>query len=477
MHHTRTIAFLAAMTLSAGQAAHAMSADDVWEQWQADFSLIGLDLTAEAHNRENGHLHLKNPSLSGQIAGRDLHMTTSHLVLHDRNDHVAVDIAGLADILVSIGNRDMRIATQAPDASLNYSMQGETMARHFDAPKIEITADLQIPGETDSIDLRVSTQIDAFLSHMTRSQTGSVQETMTSDAVQLLMRMEDGEDALDLSLGLDEIDLAFDGRVGSDAETPLPFLMAGTFTYSLTGLALSQDGDIDDFGHSSLRMAMLTGQARMDHERFSLEQDAKGIVMEAHGFGIPDADIAIDRIVLATDMPLAAPGERASTEFALSVDGLGIGDDLWALLDPDQALGQDTLDFAVDFSAEKTWAADTQGHHASMPAVLNALTLSDLMLDFMDVSLRVDGALDFASDARRILPGVTMPEGGFHMQVAGFTALLARMQQAGLIGANEIAGAMMMLNAFGEEVAEDTFATRLEIMPDGSVNANGLRVR
>ena len=172
-------------------------------------------------------------------------------------------------------------------------------------------------------------------------------------------------------------------------------------------------------------------------------------------------------------MPTPEPGEVA---LELRLEGLAISDGVWSMFDPGGVISREPA--TVIFNAAGAGAAlvdMTDPEAVAAAAVASPIRLDDLRIE--ELILRIGGAELNASGSAVIDNSgpIPAPVGGLDVSLVGALTLLAQLQAAGLIGPEEAAQAPAMLQALAVPGdGPDSFVSRIEFGPGGSVTVNGI---
>ena len=249
---------------------------------------------------------------------------------------------------------------------------------------------------------------------------------------------------------------------------------------------------------------------------FSVTEDAgatSGTIATASGeFGVAFAADALSYFVANTEMALNLSGpeipfpvsaEMAEASFDITVPlqasdtpqdaalgvtlgGFTTSEMLWNIVDPGAVLPRDPLTVSFDLLAKVTpfvslmdaEAMEQLGMTGGMPGELNALTLTELVIE--GAGGLITGAGDFTFDNSDLesFDGLPRPEGALELEVSGANGLIDSLIQMGLLAEEDAMGARMMMSMFtvpGD--APDTASSRIEVNEQGHVLANGQRIK
>ncbi len=185
-------------------------------------------------------------------------------------------------------------------------------------------------------------------------------------------------------------------------------------------------------------------------------------------------------------IPLQASEAPQDAAIGMRLAGFEMADMLWSIFDPGQVLPRDPATVAIDMTAKVTpfvslldpeqMAKVESGE--MMPGELNAVTLTDLVVEAAGGKITGSGDFVFDNSDLESFDGMPRPEGKLDLQVSGHNGLIDRLIEMGLLAEEDAMGARMMLSMFtvpGD--AEDTASSTIEINSEGHILANGQRIQ
>lgn len=184
-------------------------------------------------------------------------------------------------------------------------------------------------------------------------------------------------------------------------------------------------------------------------------------------------------------LPLLADEAAQDASMQMSLVGLTLNDEIWALADPSAQLPRDPMALSLDLTGQVRLTADLldfetlQGlEDASGVIVPVTASLKTLMLSAVGAELLGEGFFEFDESDTETFPGMPRPEGALDLQLIGGNALLDRLVAMGMLPEDQAMSARMMMGLFavpGE--GEDTLNSKIEINGEGHVLANGQRLK
>ncbi|MEP3676370.1 DUF2125 domain-containing protein [Sulfitobacter sp.] len=189
-------------------------------------------------------------------------------------------------------------------------------------------------------------------------------------------------------------------------------------------------------------------------------------------------------------MSLSSPVQKSDEpqDFAMSFDmtDFTMSDIIWALFDPSGQLPRDPATVAVDLSGKAKvlfdlfdpTSVEALTASGATPGELSALTLNRLELDAVGAKINARGDLTFDNTDKTTLPGFPKPVGAIDIDIAGANGLMDKLVAIGLLPAQQVTGARLMLGLFAVPGATpDTLSSKIEFNEAGQILANGQRIK
>ncbi len=248
-----------------------------------------------------------------------------------------------------------------------------------------------------------------------------------------------------------------------------------------------------DGADSALTFAM--DQARINYAGTSGATNAEMTIPELPvpvGYGMSNTSFNLD-------FPIAVAEQPQNFAVAYKLDGVTLTDSVWGLFDPNAALPRDPASLDVDLAGSIKVLRDffdtstldaaakmedpnlTDEQRAALmeqmmapPADVREMTINKVALDLMGAKADVTGKLA-ATEAGDMQTPVGTISGKFE----GVNALLDKLGAAGLVPAEQMMGAKMMLQMFAKPDPQnpELLTTELEFNEQGQVFANGQQVK
>jgi hypothetical protein len=485
---------LSALAILASTPAFALTAEELWAEWQAQSAAMDQVVTATEVVPGNGMLTLNGFSSTysdGEVAtvGR-----IEQIVMTEAGDgSVTVTMSDTYAITFTFepgfGEPPVNLGMNILMPDLVMSVSGEVGSRLYDysAPRITIeegeisggggpppTIDLMIAMEDFAATYRIDGTDPADMAYASSSRiagmVGALDVTPPPG--------EEGQLKVAFSLGAMEGE--GEGRLGNLIEAganpdlvPAGFDLRGAFAYESLNYEFTFQSNRDAFsmfyGNDGGRIAATFSEAEIDYA-----MSATGTRALIMGTEIPvPIDISVGSAEIGLRMPLAASPEPQTLSARLAYRDVVMGDGIWGMFDPAQAIPRDPISVVADLSGTAVVTAnllamdpETMG---APPGELRDMTLHELRISVGGATLTGSGSANFA-------PGpIPMPVGSVDLQLSGGNGLLDRLQTAGLVPIEQLAMVRGMLGAFARPGAmPDTLESTIEFTEGGGISANGI---
>jgi len=495
----RTITLTSALAIAAGPALADITPSEVWDDWQSLLARYGAELTFDRTSNDGDSLSIIGLSASFPVEDAASVWEVGTLTFNDIGDgSVSIVMDDELPFSLQVVNPDGEAGTvgftiRQPDASLIASGSPENLRYDFAYPTIEVT-DLTIEGpqvpEGFPLDFSFTfSAMDGFI-EFEGTEKRTYENESTLDLLSMVMNFqgetpEQGAGAFNLTMK--DLTQTTQGAVGqlSANMSLVQMIEAGTVqtgTGTYGEVTYSIDVDAPD-GSFKMAAAALSGEltGSMGPNGIAYGGTTNDVTMSISGSAIPLPPLSF-RIAQsggAFSMPLV-PGDDAQP-FALAINmvGLEIDDMLWGMIDPASQLPRDPINLVIDTSGNVIITEDftapefVEGDAPSIPGSIEDLNVNALRLTIAGAELTGDGA--FVFDNSTSMP---TPFGVANLMLTGGNGLLDRLVGMGLVQEEQATGARMMLGLFARPGdGEDTLQSTIEMKEDGSIVANGQRIR
>lgn len=268
-----------------------------------------------------------------------------------------------------------------------------------------------------------------------------------------------------------------------------PALAAGlSLTSAVThqGLDLSvQFNDNQTNGQMAFRQGSGEWTSAISPKTAVLQGGSTGIEFDvvAPDFPLPISG-RIAGITYNMDMPLGASQDEQSFDLGWAMQELTLSESLWSMVDPAGKLERGPLNLALSLTGAGMLGVNLFDLEQMIDQIdptqigqLNSLTLNDLTISGLGAQLLGQGKFTLDNNDLQTFDGFPRPEGRVTFTVTGLNAALEDLVNAGLVPSDQVFMMRMMMGAFLAPTGDDEMTSDLEVKPDGSVYANGQRLR
>lgn len=260
--------------------------------------------------------------------------------------------------------------------------------------------------------------------------------------------------------------------------------------YNFTSGASTTMVDIDSpEGQFTMKSSATGGKLNMvaNGETLSYGGENTGITMAVSGSDIPFPEVTagIGRGAFGITLPSSVRDEDGDIGFEIALEDVTVADFLWGLFDPTGKLPRDPATIALALSGKGKLLVDIYAPDAAetlafggMPAEVQNINIDRLDISAAGAAATGSGAFTFDNTDLETFDGMPRPEGTANISMSGVNGLMDNLVSLGLLPQDQVLGARMMMGIFARPGAgEDTLESELTIGPDGSVSANGQRLR
>ena len=294
----------------------------------------------------------------------------------------------------------------------------------------------------------------------------------------------------------ERLDLALNAGFVADGKVELGAMTGDLSLEGLSDPSAPQDGT----GTFTNEPGELTVSMSKDGLKYGGSSGGGNVEANIEGLPFP-ITYAIDGAAFDLAFPVSKSEESQPFALKYAIEGLTLGDGIWDMFDPSKQLSRDPANLTIDVAGDATVtndlfdpefgqqmaaqsaidpetgmaAADPETGVApapDMPFMPESLKINEFVLQAVGVDANVTGDLAFTDMSQ---PPVGQIDGDFK----GINALLDKLVAMGIIPEEQIMGPRMMLAMFAKPVDGDAdhLETKLEFKDDGSILANGQRVK
>ncbi|MEM6758057.1 MAG: DUF2125 domain-containing protein [Pseudomonadota bacterium] len=485
-----------------------LTAEQVWDDWQAYAAASGYDITASVTESGSG-LTLSDIELAidlGEGGAMDIDYGDYEVVMRDQNDgSVAIALSESNTMTFDIDDPEegpitvkLDIAQTTP--TMTATGDPSAVTYEYAAEQLKLTlAGIETGGVilTDAV-ARFTADVTnfAYTTSSTTADMRRLQQDMSMDNVtyDLAFNAPDSDEAFALKGEMNGMRLVGSGD--------LPVTSGDRDINALLSDGLKVDGTFQTVGGAYT--ASFNGPdgggtfntTSSGGAEFRIAIDSAGLI-----YDVVQRALTVNALVTDVPIPLSFSVEEARTALQIPVQksdtpqdiamqvklgGFKMSDMLWGMFDAGGQLPRDAANINLDLSGkakllfdylDPAQAAVLEQADAA-PGELNALTLNAVEVDMVGAKLTGSGDFTFDNSDLTTFDGMPRPQGAVDLKLVGGNGLLDKLVTMGFVPQEQAMGARMMMGLFavpGE--GEDTLNSRIEINAEGQVLANGQRLR
>lgn len=492
---------LACVAMS-GLARADVTAEQVWENWRGLSGDMGQTVVTSAETRSGDRLI---------VSGAVFTLTDPQAVITSRIDEIVFRERGDGTVEVTmspaVALSAVRSGTPDKDMNLDITLRQEGLTIIVTDEAEGLRHDIVANRLTTSLD-RIEAEDDdtvmsgtAVIEDLTGTYlvgggaTDLVRSALDVARVTIDMEAESARDNAALKLNAVLNDMQFSGEMreitamidAAEARKGLPegFGLQGRYLIGSSSLKMDFTGP-DGPVLTSIDSGASTLDLLFNDE--TLRYDAAGgpttILVKGPSAPVPEARLSIDAARLGFAMPTARTDAPQDISAITRFEGLTLGPDLWSLFDPSGLLPRDPLDLIVDIAGKARFLVDPfdpaamAAAGAEQPIELHDLDLRQLLLSGLGAKVTGTGGFTFDNSDLISYDGFPKPVGEINLTIDGANQLIDRLSTLGLLPQNEAMNFRMLLGLFARPGdTPDSLTSKIEMRPDGTVHANGQRLK
>ena len=496
-------AWSAAILALATPASADLTAEDVWNDWQAYIAGFGYTVTGEPR-RDGPTLRVDDLELTMGFAaeGDVATLSVSSLVLTENGDGT-VSIALPASMpieMAATGLDGLRTST-----SMTYSQTGLVMSASGIPTEIvyDYTADtmsmmttaMEVNGDVISGDAGLEASVAGIRGQtiMRLEALRQYDQSLTADSLTYTLKSVDPAFESSGTLAGKTENLQFTGSStlplgvvqASDMSAMLAagFGFEGKFTYEGNATQVNTEtpqGPFEiAFTSESGTLDVTMGQEGLSYA--AAQQALAADVMTA-SFPVP-LQFAVANAGLNLTMPLQKSDTPEDFALGFTLQDVLVSDMLWGMFDPSGQLPRDPATVLLDLTGKARLLLDFLDPAAAArsadpdvtPAEIESLDINRFEVALAGAKLTGNGAFTFRNAPEG---GTPAPVGGVNLTLVGGNGLLDKLVAINLLPEEEAMGARMMMGLLAVPGnAPDTLNSKIEVNEDWHVFANGQRIQ
>lgn len=497
-------AVLFAAALTASPASAQITAQEVWDEWQALSAEMGQDLIADSEQRAGNTLtitglttsmDLPDGSFSGRIERLDLAEQGDGTVLITMSEEYPISISGTG---ADGETFEIDMMLRQSDLAMTAAREGGETRYDYRAPDMTIVMDaIETDGESIPVDMEVSLSGIEGLYAIAEGDGAdrTIRSDLSAGAMAMSLDFADPEGIEgDVSLTAMISDLvststgtlsAFAAMSGVSALATEGVTSEGTVTY---GPARYEVTGEDDTGPFAMTASAAGGafEVSLDAGKIAYGGTNRDVAVALSGAQIPfpQAGFAMAESAWEFAGPIGIGESPEDFGLLLRLQDLTVDDMIWSMFDPGEAIPRDPATVVLDVAGQGNWLVDLSDPALDPETIegnvgeISALTVNELRVDVAGAELTGSGDFTFDNEDTTTFDGMPRPEGAMDFRLVGANGLIDTLVNMGLLPQDQAMGARMMLGLFARPgEGADTLVSRIEVTPEGSVFANGQQLR
>jgi len=493
-----------AIMLSLSNVASAdVTAQDVWDNWKSYTEGFGQQITVGNESFSGGTLTLQGLGISMDFPDGKMSGSIEMVEFRENGDGTVTitmspDYPLAASVTPPEGDElDMTAIVRQTGMIVVASGTPDEISYDFSANQMAVDIDkLFVGGENIAPKLNIAMNDIAGQYHVSSADQKTLTSTIQAGSATTSLDMIDPTNGATVTL-----DGTFDNIAGQSSVT-LPNDMDttnGTWMFSpefegsgeySTGLAkyqMSVENGAESFAingqveSSTINFAMLDGVLNYGGA-------STGTAYEFSGAQIPfpSVELNIAESEFQLTMPMVQSDEPKEFGLVAKLIGLGISEDIWGMFDPTGQLPHDPATLIIDISGAMNWLfdltdtkqAEALAKEGKSPAQLHAIDINDITLSVAGAEVIGNGAFEIDNTDTITWNGMPAPSGELNVNINGINVLMDNLTAMGFLPEEQAMGARMMLGMFARPAnGEDALTSKIEVKEDGSVSANGQRIK
>lgn len=487
----------AAVAITASPVLADVTANDVWTSWKTLAESYDQTIEVESDSFSNGVLTLSGVTTTmalpdgGTASGR-----LGELVLTEQSDGtVAFTMPAeypFAFTAKGAEGEDMAIAMRFVQEGLEVVASGdpEAISYRFAAPTMSVVLD-EITENGTPVEMTLTATLKGTdgTYDVTAGDPQTIDNTFKAEALEFAISVNEPEENVNFQM------TATASGIESSSTGQMPIFTGGPEFAQMLRAGLTTEARMTagpgtftlavDDGETPFTMSGGSESATLD---MAVTPDGvvyggtkKGVTatLELGTMPLPPFTLAIAETGGEVRMPLIATDEAKDFGLKMNLTGLEIGESAWAMVDPAGGLPRDPANLALDVSGMGRWAIDISDPAAmaemtdEVPGEVQSLALNSLLLSVLGAELTGSG--DFSFNNASVPP---VPSGLVNLRLVGANGVIDKLIATGLLPEDQAMGARMMLGLFARPGGgEDELVSAIEVKEDGSVLANGQRIK
>ncbi|MCF6234069.1 MAG: DUF2125 domain-containing protein [Rhodobacteraceae bacterium] len=490
------------LTTTAQFAAAGVTAQDVWADWKGYMSSVGYDVTGN-ESQSGDTLTISDMTLSVTMPKIDgaITFTMNSLVFVGNGDGtVTVNMPSIMPVHISgkDGGEEMDVTVNYTQSGHSLNVSGDPGDINYDysASQVGISlAAFNFEGQAMPPEMARFAMTLTNIKTKSNIKTGDVREysqTVSIDSLTYDAAFDDPDSDDNGTFTGSLVDLTLVGKgvippnIDSDdfaAILDAGFAFDGTFEFASGNSSANAVGDGENFTMTTSSQGGHLGVA-MSRQHLAYDFGQKGISVNVTTNQLPFPVLAeMSEIGFKIDMPIDVSDQEQEFAMAVRLGDFTTSDMIWGLFDPGAVLPRDPASLILDLTGKVKVLANLMDPEVienltGPPGEIHALTIKQILVSAAGAKLTGTGDFTFNNADLETFGGMPAPAGVMDLQLNGANGVMDKLIQMGLMAEAEAMPARMMMGLLavpGE--GEDSLVSKIEIGEDGSISANGQRIK
>ncbi len=502
VHFKRGLVAAVLLSTTAQFASADVTGQDVWSDWKGYMASVGYDVSgSESQSGDTLTISDLSMSIAMPEAEGTIAFTMNSLEFVGNSDGT-VTVNMPSTMPVHVSGKD---GSEEVDVTVNYTQSGHSMTvsgnpgdinYEYSASQVGITL-ASIIFEGTALPPEVARFAMTLTNVKTKShvKTGDVREytqavsmdSLTYDAAFDDPKADDGG-----TFTGSMVDLTFSGEgvIPSNmnsgdfaAMLDAGFAFDGAFKYASGNSNMNAVGDGENFTMTTSSQGGRLGVA-MNSQHLAYDLGQKGISINVTTNQLPfPVSTEMSEIGFNLDVPIGVSDEKQDFALSVRLGDFVTSDMIWGMVDPGAILPRDPASVIVDLTGKVKVLANLMNPEVienlnGPPGEIHALTIKQLLVSAVGAKLSGTGDFTFNNADLETFGGMPAPAGVADLQLNGANTVMGKLIEMGLMAEAEAMPARMMMGMLavpGE--GEDSLVSKIEIGEDGSISANGQRIK
>lgn len=491
----------ALLAFSAGAAQAELTAEAVWEAWQASLTDAGQAVEAAETRRDGDTLFLRGLSIGATAEGVALATAIDEVAFTETSDGT-VSVRMSDAYALSVTGDDGSAAVfgiSHPGLRLEVGESDTGLRHRITAPEVTVTLDeLAGPDAPERFDLRLEMTRLTGAYDVARDAGAPTSADLGIGALELRSDIRDAGDHLDLDYRVTGLTLRFAGAGLDQADRLEVGDMAGALA---EGLAIELQLDFDtqryaavleeDGERTNVSGSAMSGGFRfvLDATELALQTSSRNgeLTLAGPDLPMPELSLRSSEITYGLRLPTSAAAEPQPVSLLVRVVEAVAPEAVWAMADPEGALPRGPVTAVLDLAGQVVLPADLFGMETMFGAMMGGpfAAVQPTALEIRELVLRAAGAEltgvgDFTLDPTDLdtFDGFPRPEGRLDLSLTGGNTLIDTLVAMGMLPADQANAARMVLALFARPgEGPDQLRSTIELREGGAVYANDMRLQ